>query len=250
MNDTGSHAPRSCTVAEVREIDRRAIEDFGVPGVVLMENAAGGLADAIEDVAAARDARDILIMCGGGNNGGDGYAAARLLDNRGRDVRLVTLSEPREGSDAAVNARICERMKLPRAMWDPDDPPSIGADALIVDAMFGTGLDRGLEGAAGAAAAWINDAGLPVIAADVPSGLDADTGAPLGATVRATVTVTFAAIKRGFLRPESRPYLGQLRLVSIGAPRAAAAGLGAPIPPDVLAGLSLAAATERGRSGL
>lgn len=204
--------------AAVREVDRAAIEDFGIPGIVLMENAARGLADAALEMLtdAAHHPSRVLIVCGRGNNGGDGYALARHLANAGVHVTLVPLGDPRPDGDAGINAAICRNMDIPATTLDAiDDPASFD---LIVDAMFGTGLDRAIEGSAAGAVAWINDAGRPVLAVDVPSGLDCDTGAPLGPTVRATVTVTFVAAKPGFAIPAAKPHVGRVVVVGIGAP--------------------------------
>jgi NAD(P)H-hydrate epimerase len=215
-------APLVLDRRSVREVDRAAIADYGIPGIVLMENAARALADeAIRMLATAgckpgRTPGSVLIVCGPGNNGGDGYASARHLHNHGVAVTLAPIGEPREGSDAAVNARIGRLMNLPLVRLDD---AALGERDLIIDALLGTGLERPVEGEAASAIAWMNRAGVPVLAADVPSGLDCDTGRALGDAVRAARTVTFVALKPGFLVPSSRAYTGDVVVADIGAPR-------------------------------
>jgi NAD(P)H-hydrate epimerase len=217
--------------ASVRSVDRAAIEEYGIPGMVLMENASRGLAaEAIGMLGdGLADAR-VLIVCGSGNNGGDGYALARHLHNAGVRPLLVALGEPRPGTDAATNRTICAKMGLPLAgddrLDEQDDP------ALVVDAIFGTGLDRPVEGRPAEVIDWINrimTRGRPVLAVDVPSGLDCDTGLPLGHAVRATATVTFVARKPGLLEPSGRDYAGRVTVADIGAPRELVERFGRPV---------------------
>ncbi|MHC5004445.1 MAG: NAD(P)H-hydrate epimerase [Planctomycetota bacterium] len=199
--------------AAIQAVDRDAIEQFAIPGIVLMENASIGLAREAEDMT--RTGATVLICCGRGNNGGDGYALARHLHNRGRHAVLAATGEPRDGTDAAVNREICRRMGLP--LLDAGQCGEVAAD-LVVDALFGTGLDRPVTGAAAGVVDWMNAEGTPVLAVDVPSGLDCDTGAALGRAVVATRTVTFVGWKRGFLAPHARKHLGEIVVVDIGAP--------------------------------
>lgn len=192
--------------------------EFGIPGVVLMENAARQLAEiTLEQVDHIADEPPrVLVVCGTGNNGGDGFAAARHLQNAGCDVTLFALGVPRAGTDAAINHAICRSMKI-RLLTDLrrlDDAPF----DLIVDAVFGTGLDREVEGAARDAIQWINTQAAPVVAADVPSGLNADTGEPMGLAVRADLTVTFVGVKTGMLELSAQPWVGDLVVADIGAP--------------------------------
>ncbi len=177
----------------VRAVDRAARAQYGIPGIVLMENAARALA--VESHAMVRAANGaVVIVCGSGNNGGDGWALARHLHNAGSQVTIAPLGAPREGGNAAVNCRICRHMNLHEIA--PDELPAHLADCdLVVDAIFGTGLDRPVTGAAATVIETINGAGRPVLAVDVPSGLDCDTGQPMGSTIRAARTVTFVARK-------------------------------------------------------
>ncbi len=218
----------------IRDIDRRAIEEFGIPGVVLMENAGRGLADVVDEVLTGRPG-PVVILTGKGNNGGDGFVAARHLTNAGRLVALLHVgdlddalarAEAGAGGDWGINLRIAVRMGLtpiglPDALAIAAQRERLRDAGVIVDALLGTGLRGEVRDPYRAAIHAINDAaaaGVPVVAADLPSGLDADTGAPLGAAVRARITVTFAASKQGFVEPGAREHTGEVVLVGIGCP--------------------------------
>ena len=207
------------TRAQVREVDRRAIQDYHVPGVVLMENAARAVTDAaVEMLRGVRDPR-VIIVCGGGNNGGDGMAVARHLHNRFVDVTIALAADVATlRGDARVNWEIVQAMRLDtESIHDGNVALDSGGD-LIIDALYGTGLSapprepRYLE--------MINRLAAPVLAVDLPSGLDCDTGQPLSVhCVRAARTVTFVAEKTGFANPLARQYLGQVTVGDIGCPR-------------------------------
>lgn len=203
-----------------RAVDRITIEEYGVPGIVLMENAARALATAAIDLLERSAPRTgtVLIACGSGNNGGDGYATARHLHNAGLGVLLLSLGEPRSGTDAFVNRTICEKMHLP--LIEHGVLASL-QPALILDAIFGTGLDRPIEGGARSIIEWINNKGahgVPIVAADIPSGLDCDTGRELGIAVRAIRTVSFLGLKKGFREPGAQEFTGEIVIGDIGAP--------------------------------
>ena len=157
-----------------------------------------------------------MIVCGSGNNGGDGYALARHLHNAGVDVVLAALGEPKAGSDAATNREICRRIGLREAPFE--EARQHAACDLLVDAIFGTGLDRPVTGTAAEAIEWINAGGRPVLAVDLPSGLDCDTGRALGTAVRAACTVTFVGLKPAMTKSAAREYLGEVVVTGIGAP--------------------------------
>lgn len=207
--------------AGVRAVDQAAIDEYGIPGIVLMENAAQGLAAQALKMIAGHDRNEwILIICGSGNNGGDGYALARHLHNHGVAVALVPLAEPTPNSDARINRAICRRMNLREI--DVDAVPAFALSnsiALLVDAIFGTGLDRPITGRPAEIIQWMNASGIPILAADLPSGLDCDTGEVLGTAVRAACTVTFVGRKRGFDSPAAQNLLGEVIVADIGAPR-------------------------------
>lgn len=209
----------------IRQVDRAAIDEFGIPGIVLMENAARGLARETLEMLDQTSGRAslVLILCGSGNNGGDGYALARDLHNAGVDVAIVPIGEPKPETDAEINRCICRRMALREIPFkDLDQFDRRYEPDLIVDAIFGTGLDRPVAGDAAAAIQWINNSGRPVLAVDVPSGLDCNTGKPVGGepshAVKASATVTFVGLKIGFEGLDAQKYLGEVAVVDIGAP--------------------------------
>lgn len=237
--------PRALTRAENQEIDRFAIEELKMPSLLLMENAGIGLTrSVVEDLEAmgAPAGARVGIVCGSGNNGGDGLVLARHLPLHGFTPLLVYCGGPRgtapRTSDAGINLTIAEHTpglvihdaetgaELERVLhgWDAD------ADAkapvvLLVDALFGTGLQGALTPEIVALIDAVNASaartGKTVISADLPSGLDCDTGEPLGAAVRAHRTVTNAARKTGFDNPASLEYTGPVHVSSLGCPTAA-----------------------------
>ena len=193
--------------------DRHCMDALGLAGIALMERAARGCADIALQMTRVGP---IVVLCGPGQNGGDGYAIARMLHEAGRRVMVVALGVPRMGSDAAV---MRERLgDVPVC----DFPPARAAERpeLIVDALFGTGLDRPLEGDALEAVRWINAQHVPVLSVDLPSGLDCDRGVPLPECVRASVTATMVARKLGFSR--AGEWTGRVDVVPIGGPDPAA----------------------------
>ena len=205
--------------AGVRAVDREAIQRFGIPGIVLMENAARGVVEAALEMLAGASPGPVAIICGGGNNGGDGYAIARHLHNRGHEVLIVPLAPPESGSDAAINLSICRAMRLRELRIDQLDDLLHGQHvSLIIDAIFGTGLDRPISGAVARVIETINGSKRPVLAVDIPSGLDCDTGEVLGCCAHATRTVTFVGLKKGFIGLDAQSVLGEVSVADIGAP--------------------------------
>lgn len=226
-----SRPGRPLSREEVRAVDRRAIDVLGIPGVVLMENAGLGLTQVVLDhaitmtpaAAALGVLNGIGVVCGRGNNGGDGFVVARQLALKGVSTRVVyagSLAEQDTG-DAATMRRICMNMRMELeeardgealtrvlAGWTEVD--------LLVDALYGNGLSAPLrEPGLGLVRALDADR-RPKIACDVPSGLDCDTGLPLGHAVRCARTATFVAEKLGFAR--ARAYTGPVTVVPIGCP--------------------------------
>jgi hydroxyethylthiazole kinase-like uncharacterized protein yjeF len=221
---TTDKAFRTMSREEVRRVDAWAIEQIGVPGVVLMENAGRSCAELVRRKLAAEADPRVCIVCGAGNNGGDGYVIARHLRNAGVRTTVVLCGDRgKVRGDARINLDILERLGDPVESLDPSDEraaariESLGRDAtLIVDALFGTGLQGELKTPYRAILEAINGLGRPVLAVDIPSGLDCDTGETLGTAIRATYTVTFVAVKKGFLAPTAAMYLGELHVASIG----------------------------------
>jgi len=210
---------------EVRRVDAWAIDEVGVPGVVLMENAGRSCAELVQQKLAGVDRPKVCLFCGTGNNGGDGYVIARHLLNAGFSVRIVLCGErDKVRGDARINLDILERLGHAVELLDPGAEDlavhvrAFAGDAdMIVDALFGTGLRGELKGESRSLIETINGLGRPILAVDIPSGLDCDTGEPLGAAIRAAYTVTFVAVKKGFLASaEAGRYTGELYIASIG----------------------------------
>ncbi len=198
------------TVEEMAEADRRAI-DGGVPGAVLMENAGRAVADEVS--RRYPDAATVAVLCGPGNNGGDGFVAARHLAERGYKVRLGFGGEvSRLPKDAAAIARLYggKKERLGKDLL-------AGAD-VVVDALFGAGLGRPISGELAALIDAANASGLPIIAVDVPSGIDGTTGEVKGTAINAAATVTFFRLKPGHLLLPGRSHCGEISLADIGIP--------------------------------
>lgn len=209
---------------EMRSIDREAIERQGIPGLWLMERAGAAVADAAR--ALGDPTGRFLVVAGAGNNGGDGYVAARLLKAAGREVRVVALVPVSRlsGDAAAVRAQAAAAGV---AVIDVAGAPRLdaGPGDVVIDAILGTGLSRAPEGAFAAAIAAVDAArlaGALVLAVDVPSGLSADTGRPLGPCVRADRTVTFGFPKRGLVLHPGAALAGDVTVADIGLPAEAA----------------------------
>jgi len=227
----------------VREVDRLAMEEFGIPSIVLMENAAFHLADVALHLTGEAGLPRILVVCGPGNNGGDGFAAARHLHNSGAEVAIVHAGPAKPASDAAINLAIAQKMGLPIERVKGDDGAgaieravaALGPPDLVIDALLGTGLDRAVREPALGMIARINDlgaSGAQILAVDIPSGLDADTGEALGAAVTADVTVSFVGIKAGFTKLIAQEHIGDVVVADIGAPRELTARLGTLMDPQ------------------
>lgn len=211
------------TRAQVREIDRRAAEEFALPSIVLMENAGRGTAELLVSLGVRGR---VVICCGKGNNGGDGMVVARHLDLHRVAVDVLLFAEADQvAGDARTNLEVIRRMglpmhELPRPLAELGTVRSLLAKAdWVIDALFGTGLTGPIQSPLAEIVELINACSARVLAVDLPSGLDADTGVPLGPTVRAAHTATFVAWKQGFLTAGAGTWTGQIHVLSIGAPR-------------------------------
>jgi NAD(P)H-hydrate epimerase len=213
------------TREQVRAFDRWAINELGMPGVVLMENAGCSCAELIKEKLAGIAKAKVCIFCGTGNNGGDGYVIARHLLNSGFGVVVVVCGERGKiKGDAKINLDVLERMGQ-RIEWlkvgDGDVSGLVrkyaaGAD-MLVDGLFGTGLSGQLSDEYKNLIGSINAQNRPILAVDIPSGLDCDTGEALGASIKASYTVTFAAVKKGFtIAGSATQYTGEIFIASIG----------------------------------
>lgn len=211
----------------MQEMDRRAIEEFGVSGLTLMENAGRGCAEAIiAEYGAGREERAVVVA-GKGNNGGDGYVIARLLRERGWQVATFILARRDDiMGDARTNLDLLTdgAVVFCPEQGELDRYSSVFRDAtVVVDALLGTGLKSEVRGGYADAIRLINNLGKPVVAVDIPSGIDAGTGRVLGCAVRADMTVTFAFPKLGHVLLPGSELVGRLRVVDIGIPPEAAA---------------------------
>jgi NAD(P)H-hydrate epimerase len=208
---------RHVTREEMREIDRLAVERHGIPVETLMENAGRAVADVVcERISPACP---VVVLCGKGNNGGDGFVAARLLADRGFEVDV--LATEREYDPETATGRNRERALAHEGI------EFVGRlkkrpMAAVVDALFGTGLSREVTGRERDLIREVNALDprwFPVVSVDIPSGLDANTGRPLGIAVKAAATVTMGLPKTGFRAPSAREHLGELVVADIGFPK-------------------------------
>lgn len=208
------------TAASVRAMDRRAIDEGGIPGYTLMQRAGDAAFAAIR--RHWPDARRVTVLCGPGNNAGDGYVVARLARAAGLDVRVVAVSDPtRLRGDAA---RAHEDFIAQGGRTEPLGNGLLERCDLVVDAMLGTGVDRPLEEPFVAAIRQVNRLEAPVLALDIPSGLDADTGQPHGYSVSATLTLAFVALKCGYYLGRAPDFVGALECAGLELPQAFRAG--------------------------
>ena len=216
---------RAATAAEVRELDRAAIEDYGVPGAVLMENAGVAVVEAAVGMVGPPSDSLVVLLCGKGNNGGDGHVIARHLHNRGYRVQVFLTHAPQEiEGDARINLGIVRKTSgIPltvisgRSAW-AELENSLAEAGLIIDALLGTGLQSNVREPFDSLIQLINGASKPTLSVDIPSGLSADTGQTMGHCVRATRTVTFALVKKGLLMGGGPERSGELLLAEIGIP--------------------------------
>ncbi len=210
---------RVCTVQQMRDSDRKAVESLGLSTEILMENAGHAVWTVIRKEFGMRDRR-FFIVCGGGNNGGDGLVVARLLHSAGADASVFLLAEESACSGAALaNLRAAVNCGVPVTVVRSPEELYLGRRSdVVVDAMFGTGLSRKPDGLPAALIGRINAAGLPVLSVDIPSGVNGDTGAAPGVAVRATCTVTLGLPKRGNLLPPGRELCGRLYVSHISFP--------------------------------
>ena len=215
---------RVLDAAQMREVDRRTIEEIGIPSIVLMEHAGQRVVEAMESAFGDLGARRVAVLCGRGNNGGDGFVVARLLRGRGLDPTVFLLAAPDAvRGDARTNLDILGRIGA-RVFAAPDSAAwarhrsAIAAYDLIVDAVFGTGLGRPLDGMLRDVVGDVNAAPAPIVSVDLPSGLSADSHRPLGPAVQAAVTVALGAPKIPLVLPPGAACAGELVVADIGIP--------------------------------
>lgn len=212
-----SHAPlpdRLYRAESVRELDRIAIEALKIPGATLMARAGQAAFEMLR--CDWPRTKTVAVVCGGGNNAGDGYVVARLAKEQGMDVRVGEVGDPARLSGDALDARIALDSAGVRPA--PFTPHALEGAEVLVDAVFGTGLDRKVEGRWASAIVSLNAASAPILALDIPSGLNADTGRIMGEAVRAAATVSFIGLKQGLFTGDGPDCCGRITFRDLGVP--------------------------------
>ena len=205
------------TANEMQEIDRITIKKYGVAGMVLMERAGLAVVSKINEIYSDRK---VVVLCGGGNNGGDGFVIARILHNQGREVKLFTASNPGDlKGDAKINYNAAKKYGVnisPINKFKPVSTKPFNRNSLIIDALLGTGLSRDVRSPVSGVINRINKLSCPVISVDIPSGVSSDTGQIMGCAVQARHTITFGLPKRGHLLYPGAEHSGELFIEDIG----------------------------------
>lgn len=208
------------TAKQMRQIDKKATQKFGIPAIILMENAAISSAFCVLQMLKVGQ-NNVTVFCGQGNNGGDGFACARHLVNRGLKVKVYFAGRKnRLSSEARINHEILRKMgqKILRPGL-PALKKELKSIDLIVDALLGIGLKDKVKQPLYNLIELINNSKRPVLSLDIPSGLNATTGEVCGIAVQALRTVTFGLFKKGFLNPQAKKYIGEVTIGDISLPR-------------------------------
>ena len=220
------------TRTQLQAIDRIATDKYGIPSLILMENAGRAVAEETIKLLKHKKNPRVTVICGKGNNGGDGFVTARHLHNKKYKVTILYLgniNDVKSRSEATnINLNIALKLRIPvielsfllKGLPRPHRNAFrlLKSADVIIDAIFGIGLEREIQSPLLEFIAQINSSSIPVVAVDIPSGLDTDTGNPLGIAIKAKRTVTFGFPKIGFLRPSAKKYLGKLIIADIGIP--------------------------------
>ncbi len=208
---------------QARDVDRRATENYGMPSIVMMENAGGSVTT---HLLAQKPRGPMIICCGKGNNAGDGFVIARHLDNHQIPVQVILFADPNElTKDAKTNYDILVHSGIQithyyeQSFSEVDLLNLFSSAEWIIDALFGTGLQGLVRAPFDIIIHAINHSKKKILAVDIPSGLDCDLGKPLGIAVKAQQTLTFVALKKGFSNPEAKPFIGHVEVIDIGIPR-------------------------------
>lgn len=220
--------------AQMKEADRRTIDDIGIPSLVLMENAGRQAVAAMEAMYGDLLERQVAVLCGRGNNGGDGFVVARTLAQRGVDVSVFLIGRVAEvRGDARVNLDILGRLSVSvveiadSQAWELHFS-EVSDCTLIVDAIFGTGLNAPISGYIESVVTDVNASGIPVVAIDLPSGLSADSADSIGPSIEAELTITLAAPKIPLVLPPAETHAGDIVIADIGIPGEVLESLGGP----------------------
>ena len=205
---------------EIYEIDRLTEEKFGISHLILMENAGRSVAEIVKNIFGDLEGKKIAVICGKGNNGGDGFVAARYLFNWKADVRVYFKGDPKEYKKISfTNFNILCKMGIMLFEWEKIKKEELEKMDLIVDGIFGIGIKGEVKGREKNLIKMINESKKEIVSIDIPSGLDADTGKILGEAVKADVTVSFGFGKKGFYTGEGPSVCGRIEIVDIGYPR-------------------------------
>ncbi|GAX61804.1 carbohydrate kinase [Candidatus Scalindua japonica] len=211
---------------KIREIDRKAIDEYEIPGIILMENAGRNVAEEVLKMLSGIDKARVAIFCGKGNNGGDGFVIARHLYNKGVNVSVfltTEISRVLSEGDASTNLKILLNMNFKIRELKEEHIEEVVKTLhdynIIVDAIFGTGLSGEVREPVRTLIEKINETDIPVVSVDIPSGLGCDDGVVLGVAVKAAKTVTFVAPKTGFFQGQGKEYTGELIVSDISVPK-------------------------------
>ncbi|MEX2130063.1 MAG: NAD(P)H-hydrate epimerase, partial [Pseudohongiellaceae bacterium] len=237
MSDFKSRLPRDLyTASQVRDLDRIAIEQMPIPGIELMQRAAGATLALLLDQFP--QVKQVIMLSGTGNNGGDGYMMAVLAKQQGIKVDVIQVGDHTQlQGDALLAARLAQKAGLPINAFDPQLHQAatlatilVTTSTVIVDALLGTGLDRDVSPEFARAIEFINSTGLPIVAVDVPSGICSDTGRVRGTAVKAQHTVTFIGLKRGMLTGAAVDYCGIIHFTALDLPEKLYSSTASPRP--------------------
>ena len=218
---------KALTREEMRELDRKAIEEYKIPGIVLMENAGRNVAEEVLQMIDNPQKVKVAILCGKGNNGGDGFVVARHLHNHSISLNVflvAKISDILKDGDAGTNLQILLNMKIPvKEIFDIPGVNSILKELynynILADALFGTGLSGDVREPFKTLIGGVNNLNKPIVSVDIPSGLDCNTGKILGVAIKAAKTVTFAVAKKGFYLNDGPCYTGKVIVSDISIPR-------------------------------
>ncbi len=214
---------RTVTVHQIQRLDRKAIHEIGIPSTVLMENAGRAVAEEVEKTLRRLKAQRVSIVCGTGGNGGDGFVVGRYLIDAGLRPEIFLAGDPRNlRADTAVHYQVLKNLRYPvfvlKEISSPF-PETVRRCDLIVDGLFGVGLNREIAGRDREMISAVNEARGFVVSIDIPSGLDGTSGKILGICIRASVTVTFSFAKRGFFLNQGPAHVGRVVVRDIGIPK-------------------------------
>ncbi|MGB2705349.1 MAG: NAD(P)H-hydrate epimerase [Candidatus Omnitrophota bacterium] len=216
---------RYVTSQEMRRLDKEAVEKFGIPSVILMENAGRAVYEAAREMLSGAKEKKTLCVCGRGNNAGDGFVAARHLINNGFDTEIFLLGDPATlRGDAKINYNILHKMKIKFKLLKDNRKldsfrESLQQSGLLIDAILGTGISGEVKEPFASVINLMNQSKKPILAVDTPSGLDATEGKALGSCIKATKTVTFAFPKTGFIKNDGPDKIGTLVVADISLPK-------------------------------